>query len=66
MKDKLESFIDKCGLDTVLATIACVCGEKADHIRTSYSDETLADTWESASIAVSNCAERPAVRKVSL
>jgi len=65
MNDTLEQLIDKHGLGNVLSSIAGICGEKADHVRVSYSDERLADDWDSASIAVSNCAGRQAVRKVT-
>ncbi|MGH8235392.1 MAG: hypothetical protein ACREXP_00030 [Steroidobacteraceae bacterium] len=62
---ELEKLIDERGLAGVLESIAGICGEKADHIRASYLDETLADNWDSASIAVTNCAGRVSVRRVS-
>jgi hypothetical protein len=44
--EDLEAFIDEYTLAEVLEKLANICREKADHIRTSYSDKTLAQTWD--------------------
>jgi phosphoglycolate phosphatase-like HAD superfamily hydrolase len=62
---ELEQLVDRHGLAEVLDAIAGICGEKAEHIRASYSDEKLGDAWDRAEIAVRNCAERSAVHNVS-
>jgi len=41
----LEGLVDVTSLDIVVETLADICGEKADHIRASYSDEPLAQLW---------------------
>ena len=42
----LESAIDSHGLANVVDALACICREKADHIRASYQDEALARRWD--------------------
>lgn len=44
----LETLIDECGLCAVLQSLSTICGEKADHIEQSYSDQTLARAWRCA------------------
>ena len=36
--DILESLIDKYGVSEVLHAIACICYEKAEHIRVNWQD----------------------------
>ena len=43
---QLESLVDQHGLSAVLNELANICTAKADHIRSSYSDESLARCWE--------------------
>jgi hypothetical protein len=46
MKEQLEQYIDQFGLDTVLACLADICKEKAEHIRANWStDKALARGW---------------------
>jgi hypothetical protein len=45
-KVALEVMIDKYNLETVLEVLADICGEKAQHIRESYSDNPLAEHWD--------------------
>lgn len=47
-RDTLESLIDAAGLCAVLQALSEICGEKADHIRASYSDAVTARAWDSA------------------
>lgn len=42
----LEALIDRHGLADVLATIVDICLEKAEHIRTNWEDQRLAQRWE--------------------
>jgi hypothetical protein len=44
--ENLESMIDSQGLKGLLDKIIEVCGEKAEHIRSSYDDNTTANSWE--------------------
>lgn len=41
----LEELIDSVGTHNLVAGIARICGEKADHIRVSYDDKELANDW---------------------
>lgn len=54
MDDKLEKLIDQYGLNAVLESIARICAEKADHIRSSYSDDDLAEVWDEAGEALND------------
>ena len=49
-KDKvaLEKIIDRNGLAETVDVMAEICSEKADHIRSSYDDDELADQWDGA------------------
>jgi hypothetical protein len=38
-KDKLEGFIDKYTLSTVLEVLASICYEKAEHIHMNWPDQ---------------------------
>jgi hypothetical protein len=51
----IEHLIDKHGLGSVLETIAVLCGDKAGHIRASYSDNALASAWDKAERTVFRC-----------
>lgn len=42
----LEEIIDAIGLKETFQAMAKICLEKADHIRSSYDDKTLAKSWE--------------------
>jgi len=44
--DALEAMIDAGTLGGVIDMLAEVCSAKADHIRTSWQDETTADEWD--------------------
>jgi hypothetical protein len=54
MKIALERMIDERGLTFVVDSIIEVCYEKADHIRGSYGDESLASQWGKAGLALAN------------
>lgn len=42
----LEGLIDAHGLAEVLIALAVICGDKAAHIRASYSDHRTARLWD--------------------
>jgi hypothetical protein len=46
LKFQLEMLIDQYTLTDVLNALVSICGEKADHIRSSYQDKGLAKIWE--------------------
>lgn len=48
----LEDMIDKYSLSEVLAELASICYDKAEHIRQSYDDRVTARTWEKAGARV--------------
>ena len=42
---ELERLIDHTSVSQILRSIADICHEKAEHVRTSYCDEGLAMEW---------------------
>lgn len=44
--NNLESMIDNSGLKGLIDKMVKICGEKAEHIRDSYDDNTTANSWE--------------------
>lgn len=42
----LEGLIDKHGLVEIGLAIAALCYEKAEHIRTNWNDDELAEEWD--------------------
>jgi hypothetical protein len=65
-KGALESFIDATSLSHVLNTIAEICDEKADHLRTNWQAHAQAQTWESCANRLSMVAVKEYVTRVSL
>lgn len=53
----LELLVDREGLDEVLRSLGIVCADKADHIRASYSDASLAGRWDAAAKAIFKVSE---------
>lgn len=45
-KEQLEAIIDRHGLKATIDLLAVICGDKAEHIRSNWQDETTAKTWE--------------------
>jgi len=62
---KLEILIDAYGLGNVLSSIAGTCAEKADHIRASYGDDTLARNWNAAGVRIAEVSASPRIVKVT-
>lgn len=44
--DDIENLIDKYGLEGICDAISHICGEKADHVRSTWQDEPMAKAWE--------------------
>lgn len=42
----LEDIVDAIGLTETVQALSLICSEKAEHIRTSYDDRTLAAMWD--------------------
>ena len=54
----LETMIDRMSLQTVLEHLMTICGEKAEHVRTNWQDEGLAQDWEKAGLQIDAVAEK--------
>lgn len=48
----LESLVDAYGLTNVLASLAAIALEKADHVEVNWQDAGLARAWRNASVAL--------------
>jgi hypothetical protein len=46
--DTLEHYVDRYGLRSTLDALACICTDKAEHIRSNWQDQTTARPWEKA------------------
>lgn len=57
----LEQLVDRYSMPEVIASLAVICSEKADHIRTSYADISLARGWDTASRLLGCVSERRAL-----
>ena len=42
----LEEMIDCNSIQSLTDKLAEICSEKADHIRSNYQDDVLADSWD--------------------
>jgi hypothetical protein len=42
----LETLVDRVGLRNVLYALALIARHKAEHIRSNWQDEALANLWE--------------------
>lgn len=58
MKEQIEKLIDTHGVVNVLHAISEICGEKADHIRSSYNDKVLAKAWDANAGIINTAAGR--------
>lgn len=61
----LESLIDSTNLQSVLMALSEICGEKAAHIRASYSDNVTARAWDTAEGEIGLLVSKPAIRRIS-
>lgn len=58
LNDALEALVDRYGMSQVLFSLAAVCYEKEDHIRTNWQDKVTARAWHSDAVAVENLAAK--------
>jgi len=54
--EALEREIDTYGLAHVLLELECICGEKAEHIKTNWQDAKTARPWSTLSNRLSKLA----------
>jgi hypothetical protein len=52
--EALENIIDRIGLSKALELIEGICRDKADHVRSNWQDDELADTWEQGADALAH------------
>lgn len=64
-RDTLEGLVDRRGLASVVAALAGIAHEKAEHIRTNWQDEMTARAWGMAADALDAAAEAPRIVGVS-
>lgn len=50
--DTIEAIIDRNGMANVMLALVHICGEKADHLRSSWQDEQTARNWDNVSDAM--------------
>lgn len=55
LENALEALIDTHTVANVVDGLAFICREKADHIRASYQDESLARRWDRAMALLTEC-----------
>lgn len=46
VQEKLENFIDEHGLNIIIEQITEICYLKADHVKSNWQDDHLAENWE--------------------
>lgn len=61
----VEALVDATSVRDVMDALAAMCGEKAEHIRSSYQDETTAKAWEKAGSRIGTYAASSAIGAVS-
>ena len=59
--DTLEPLIDKHGMVHVLAGLALICFEKAEHLRSNWQDDNSAKVWDRAGRAIDRFATHAAI-----
>jgi hypothetical protein len=55
--EAVEQMIDQMGLNYLLDVISDICIGKAEHIRTNYADDDLAEAWDEMAENVSHAAQ---------
>lgn len=58
MDFELEVMMDDLGLPALLDKIAFIAREKAEHIRSSYDDRSLAAQWEKDALKIEKLAAK--------
>lgn len=61
----LEQLIDRCGLANVVSAVADICGEKAEHIRENWQDESTAFMWDKAGEFLEIASQQEKITRVS-
>lgn len=46
LQAQLEALLDKQTLPAVLDDLIQICNDKAEHVRSAWQDETLAEAWD--------------------
>lgn len=63
--DILEKIIDASDLGSIVAALALVCHEKAEHLRINWRDEITAKVWDRAGNKIMRLAEDSSIITVS-
>lgn len=50
--DAIETLIDRYGMAEIMLALVHITGEKAEHIRTNWHDDLLANDWDNVSHAL--------------
>lgn len=61
----LEALIDQIGLYETLSLIEVTCADKADHIRSSYAESSIASLWDKAGASITDASEGFAVQRLN-
>jgi len=62
---ELERLVDQHTLFEVLAALAVIAGDKAEHLRANWQDKTGGRCWDNAAKALERVAKNPSVGAVS-
>ncbi len=57
----LELMIDRLGMRAVLALLAAIASEKAEHVRSAWQDEHTASDWDRAASAIDKASSKVSV-----
>lgn len=57
LAEQLEALVDQHGLVDLLAEMAGICGEKAEHLRCNWQEEGRAKLWERAGRTLDKAAD---------
>jgi len=65
-QERLEvDYVDKFGPRALLASLADICGAKAEHLEEAWQDARTAAVWRRAGEAIQTAASRKAVDEAS-
>lgn len=56
--ETLETMMDRASLTDILWALEQIALEKADHVRSNWQDERMANFWEKDAAVVAKAAER--------
>lgn len=63
-KSKLEQAVDRYSLEDVLATLAEICQDKAEHHAVDWHDTTSAKVWHAQAASILHCASGAQRRRI--